>query len=240
MIRWCRLSLFTFIIFSANIGSALDWSKEALKLTGESDKARDQALKNLKREKKIKKTLKTELKGKKKSLALDVISALQYRGFIPQLLELAPNDETGAMYLTINTLLTPKNALKVIATYRERVGTETHPASIVVLLDTLGAIGSPLPQAQLEELLKNESFEVRSAVVSYVRSLVLRHKKKQYAVLLKKVLQTSPLQLRVQGIFLASELGKNYAGLKSDLKNICLKDYNKNVLEVCQERLKGI
>jgi hypothetical protein len=215
-----------------------DWSREALKLTGESDLSRDQALKALRKHPNIKKILKEQLHTSKRALALDVISALHFRNFIPTLLELAPEDEMGAMYLTINTLLTPKNAVKVIASYRNRLKSETHPASLAVLLDTLGALAVTLPEEQLKAFLKNDSFEVRSAVVSYLRSLVLRHKKRRYANLLKDVLVTSPYQLRIQAIYFASELeGESFASLKEDLHRICTKDYQKPVLKACQEKL---
>jgi hypothetical protein len=218
-----------------------DWSREALKLTGESDLSRDQALKVLRRHPNIKKILKEQLQTGKRALALDVISALHFKNFIPTLLALAPEDETGATYLTINTLLTPKNAVKVIATYRTRLASETHPASLTVLLDTLGALAVQLPEKQLQGLLKSDSFEVRSAVVSYLRALVLRHKKPRYAALLKDVLVTSPFQLRIQGIYFASELeSKSFASLKGELHRICTKDYQKPVIKACQEKLSSL
>lgn len=232
---------FFILCFSCNtLGSPhFDWSEEALKLTGESEQVRENALKKLKRHPKIKKLLKLHLKTAKKALALDVITALQDRSFVPLLLKLAPDDDTGGMYLTINSLITPQNAKKIISAYGRQVLVAKNPASQVALLDTLGMAGVALRPDKLAELLKNPSYEVRSAVMSYSRLMILKYKKKKYLDLLAPALQTSPYQLRLQTVYLISELGKPHRALKKDLKTLCGQDPNDEVRSSCLSLLAG-
>jgi hypothetical protein len=234
-------ALFAILLFCnvAPAAPAFDWAKEALKLTGESDLAREKALKKIKRHPKIKKILKAELQTSKKALALDVISALKYRHFVPELLRLAETDDTGAFYLTVNSLLTPKNARLVIDTYKKRLDTVTHPVSQVVILDTLGAVGSALPEDQIKSFLENRSPEVRSAALGYIRAMVLKTKKKSYASLMLKAFDEQPFQLRMQAVYLASEMDwKKFEKIKIDFKNRCDQDPYKEVRDACFEKLK--
>lgn len=238
-----------FLIFMAGTAQAapaapapsIDWAQEALRLTGESDLARDKALKNLRSIPKIKKILAAQLKTSKKALALDVIAALEYREFVPDLLKLAEFDNTGAFYLTINSLLNAKNAPLVIETYRARLSTISYPVAHVVILDTLGAMGASLPDKQIAQFLKNKSFEVRSSALDYVRSMLLRHNRRSYAPLLLEAFKDQPFQLRMQAVYAVSELDKEkFSEVKSNVKALCLNDLYQEVRDMCTERLKEI
>src|ERR1035437_1654974 len=85
------------------------WSREALRLTGESDAVHNRALTRIRRIPRIQEILRKELIGPQKALALDVISALPMRSLLPDLLELAKKDESGFFYLAANNLIAAKD-----------------------------------------------------------------------------------------------------------------------------------
>ena len=97
--------LFSFILITALFWEtpcgAWDWSRDAVRLTGESDYVREQALLRLKKHTNLALILRDQLQGPKQPLALDVVSALNMTELLPNLMQAAEKDENGFVYLAI-------------------------------------------------------------------------------------------------------------------------------------------
>ena len=189
----------------------IDWTIEALRLTGESDSIKKKATKNLLKIKNLKKLLQKELKGPRFHLALDVISSLGFEDFLPELLLLAKTDNSGVFYLSIDSLITPKNQKQIAQVYRERLlcakTCGVSPASEVLLLDTLVQIAGPLSPSELKQIFTANWYEVQSAVLSYVRVLLLRDASSSlYLSFVQLGLESPIIQLRWQSLYLIREL----------------------------------
>ncbi len=229
---------FLLVIFTGNLVFSREWTQDALRLTGESTEIRSGAIYRLKKKPGLKKMMRSELKGPRRELALDVIAALEWRDFVPELLQFAKKDETGISYLTINALLTSKNVTKIFETYRKRLADpDTFSLAQVIFLDSFGAMGSALNETEIKNLIKSPSFEVRVAVVDYLGAIRKTNKNFQIARLLKLTLEGSPYQLRLRTIYvvdeLRTELGKDF----QDFYQLCQKDSNAEVRELCNQKL---
>ncbi len=220
----------SFLIFFLSLKCLSgSWTREALRLSGGSDQTRRQALGQLRQQPHLHELLLKELAGPQRGLALDVISALEMRSFLPTLLEKAQTDESGFIYLTINTLLTMQNRDEVVAIYRQRLfcppACKTSPAAQVILLDALSFIHEKLPYNDLRLLLLSPGAwpEVKAAVVAYVREQTLEQNDNRYLPLLKIALADPSLQLREQTIYFIAELPKDMRRKRVvDLQNCAL------------------
>lgn len=208
------------VIFLGSIGAAgktkvvvKDWATEAVRMTGESDQVRERALRRLRKIPDLEATLKKELNGSKKALALDVISALEMRALLPDLLSTALTDETGFVYLTLNNLMTSKNRGELVPFYKKqllcRFLCATSGPSQVVILETLARLNEEIEVDELEKLFAKTSWpEVQGAIIDYSRYMVTKFKKEKYAVLLKKGLESETVQLQQQTLAVISEIPK--------------------------------
>lgn len=187
-----------------------NWSREALRLTGESASVREASLRRIKNIPRLHSLLRKELRGRRQALALDIIAALKLKAFVPELLRLAEKDCHGFVYHTINTLVTPANQARISKVYQRRLfnpGPQGIGPCQVVLLETLGILGHRLPTKDLETLLTTSSWpEVQGAVLNYARIAVLQDRRDEYVFLVTKALTAKSLQVRTQARFLAQEL----------------------------------
>lgn len=180
-------------------------------MTGESDEVRERALRRLRKIPDLENTIKKELNGPKKALALDVISALEMRSLLPDLLGAALNDETGFVYLTLNNLMTSKNRGELVPFYKKqllcRFMCKTSGPAQVVIIETLARLNEEIEVAELEKLFDKTSWpEVQGAILDYTRYMVTKFKKDSYAVLLKKGLEAETIQLQQQTLSVISEI----------------------------------
>ncbi len=204
------------------------WTDYALMLSGESLKARQQAISALLAYNNLELILKTALKTENKYLALDVISALKLKGFLEELLDLSNNDSEGFFYLTINTLIDEKNKTFIAKTYIDRLKSKKlSPSASAIIIETLGYWGAILEEKTLDELL-GKSFEERMAMLTYIRYLAYKYKRNNYSKLLLKTIKMEPYQLRIKTIFLISELG-----LPLLEERTCLNERNTEVRKIC-------
>lgn len=207
-----RVISFLFIaalFWSAPCG-AWDWSRDAVRLTGESDYVREQALNRLKKRPDLENILRQQLRGPKQPLALDVISALDMVELLPDLLQVAKKDENGFVYLAINNLMNSENKNKIVSIYEHHLfcpaSCQASGPAQVVILDTLSRLGESFSPQQIESLLASPWPEVRFSALNYVRTALLKRNQGQYLHLVKQALHGQPLQLREQALYLASEL----------------------------------
>ncbi len=228
--------------FAKAIKTKTDWTLEALRLTGESARVRDKAIHKLLKIPHLKKKLHLELKGPHRNLALDVISSLGFEDFLPELLSIAKSESSGIYYLSVNSLITNKNQKIIAGIYRERLvcgkTCGVSPAAEVLLLDTLAQISTPLAFEELKKIFDGGWYEVKSAVLNYVRVFLLKTPETiAYLPLLTWSLDSPIIQLRWQTIYLLRELPTSLrAGFIKSIKKCKLVDDPRtppDVLKLC-------
>lgn len=192
-------------------GNGPAWALEALRMTGESDAVRERALQRLRKMPGLENLLRQELSGARAGLALDVISALEIRSLLPDLLKSAREDQAGFIYLTLNNLMTSKNRRDLVRFYKKQVLCKflcqiSDPGKVVIL-ETLARLNEELAAEDLQDLYSDSKWpEVQVAILDYVRAAVLKHKKENYASLLKLGLNSEVRQLREQAQAIFNEL----------------------------------
>jgi hypothetical protein len=211
-----------------------DWDVLALRLSAESTASYERTIAKLRLVPQLETKLRAGLRGNKRYLAMDVISALQLTNLLPELVAGAEKDETGFFLNAINSLLNSRNVKFVSDLYRHRVfDSGSPPAARAVMLDTLGRLGTPLNVARLIALVDEDpSPDVKSAALYYARLMILRRARDDYLPVVTSGLRAQPFQLRVQALFLASELGP---AVRTRLSVNCAQDRNKEVRDVCRE-----
>lgn len=163
--------LFALMICACLEGRASQWV-ELTRRIGRSDADHRQAVAALKKIKGLEAELITALSGPDKYLALEVISELHLKGTLPRLLELAPTDENGAIYLTLSSLIDPTNAQSLERIFHGQLLRATAEGRSdvvkVILLDTLARFQTSLDVNLLHTLFVSPSPEVRHAVLYYL------------------------------------------------------------------------
>ena len=230
--------LYLLFFYFPAIAAVPNWVGQARQLIGVGDAERRAAVERLRGMRDLEDQLRKALHGEYKFYALDVISVLQQKIFLDELLKLAAKDENGAIYLAINTLLDEKNVPKVREVYRKRLDETANPptaASQVVILDTLTRMGVALSQDHLQRLLLSDSFEVRASALYHLEHRL--QKKSQDRELLSLVLgqlSASPYQQRLRALHCLLDLKK--AGLATGTyRKICQKDKHPEVKRACLE-----
>lgn len=151
-----------------------DWMALSSHLSGQSEAKRQSAIQSLKKIPDIRSILEAEASGPRKFHALEAISAMQLASALPKLKELGPKDESGAVFLTINTLTSDSN-LHEVADYYGKVWDEkrkdlSDPA-LIVLIDTFRTMRACLSEDSLVRLQAVRPAEVRSAILVYARGM---------------------------------------------------------------------
>jgi hypothetical protein len=189
---------------------ARSWSWLAGRLTGVSEEDRRGAIEQLRALPRLSDSLSAALAGPRRFLALEVISSLGLRDFLPALLTLSEHDRSGATLLTLNTLLDGHNVEGVARAYRDRLtrdgGRPRSATAAVIMLDTLGRLGVTLPDSTVRAFLESPSFELRSAALSYARYQILQFHAPRFLFAVETALRSHPYQLRLQADFLIADL----------------------------------
>jgi hypothetical protein len=239
-IRVACLAL-TCLFFSSR-SQALDWSKEAVRLTGESQAVRERAIRRLRKMPHLKELLRREIHGDHLAQALDVIATLELRDLLLDLLQFGTTDATGSVYSAINSLLNEKNLSTVLLTYRKRLlcdsTCQASPAAQVVILDTLARAGLNISADELTRLFNSSQYEVKSSTLDYVRSAIITHGQIELLPLVQSALHTNPWQLRLQSWYLVSELPPQIRIRLKISKEECAQEQNVEVRETCLGFLK--
>jgi hypothetical protein len=214
-----------------------DWTVWAKRFTGESIVTRNRAIQYFKKTKNLDSILRKKLQSDQQLLALDVIGTLRLKSLLPDLMQLSESDRTGMFYVTMNALITTSNKDAMTAFYLTRLGhRRTSTAARVVIIDTLNRLRVSIPKSLFKELLlEHSSPEVRGAALKYLRNLLRDDSSEATIGLLQKSLQDECLQLRVQALFIITELPKSLQiRFKNHLKS-CIKDPNNDMLRLCQK-----
>lgn len=213
------------------------WQREAEHIVGGGDRKMREAKKRLLRLPDLDAQLKVALNTPQRYLALDVIAALGKKSFIDDIVELSLKDTSGFPYLTLNTFIQSSNKKYFSDLYVSRLeDDQTSAASKVVLLDTLSRMHTLIDKDLVEELLfEDQSPEVRSAALSYVRHSLLTLKSDGYLYLFRRLLETEKLslQMKIQALYLYSELPRNLSSSLSGTKNLCSVQIPKDLKKVC-------
>ncbi len=219
------------------VPSDSSWTNFAVRLTGESDQVRLNSIRKLKSIPQLHTILEKALSGPDKYLAMDVISALKLKEFLPALIQHSTIDENGAFHLAMNTLIDSQNSDDMFQLYSDRLVKEEGLSVIarVVILDTLSRSGILLPENKLRKLMLELPFEGQSAVLSHARSGLMKRHLKGYLEIVQLALASSFFQLRIQALFLIQELsGPLQKSLERQLIP-CLSDPQKEVRALCQK-----
>ena len=242
---------------------SMSWTKWARRV-GQSESERAEAIKKLKSDPDLETMLTTALDGHDRALALDVISALGLENLLPTLLKRVIYDQDGFTTLTINSLLSDKNRDEILAVYKAHLSksTESTPvgpasspdqsrggyklsaANIVAMLEPLGRLGHELAKERIANLLTWSSPEIRSAALSYIRSVALDHHNHTYDTLIRPLLRASEFQLRLQAVSLLNELRKapdtllHIAG--DELENQCSREGDEKARLYCRSLLRPL
>src|SRR3954465_979925 len=111
------IATFFFLLCSIAFSSETDWRHHARRLSGYVQTTQREAVRWLKSQKRLEKKLVPALETRDRYLALDVIAELQMTSLLPELFKWTTRDESGAVVLTINTLLTPQTRDSIIEHY---------------------------------------------------------------------------------------------------------------------------
>lgn len=226
-----------------------NWSKWARDLTGESESVRQKSLKRLRAVKNLNQILANEVRapafrnGKintQKLLAFDVIAALKKKELLPLLMNESLRDPTGYTYHTMNTLLTVDNIDEVTRLYyRHLMNFPNSSAVKIALLDTLGRMGFELSLIELRRLNREATNEVKSALLSYLREIMILRNQVLYQELLPEFMTADSFEIRIQTLYLYEELLRENKMKIAKAGLVCEKDQNKTVQNFCL-KIRGL
>ena len=180
-------------------------------------------------------------KGKidtQKLLAFDIITALNKKELLPLLKNASLQDTTGYTYHTMNTLLTAENIDEMIQFYYRRLMNYPSSAAVkIALLDTLGRMGFEFSVAELRHLNRNASNEVKSALLTYLRQIMILRNRALYQELLPEFMVADAFEIRMQTLYLYEELLRGRKIKLSQASLSCDKDQNKTIQHFCRKIL---
>jgi len=215
------------------------WLSDARVLSGGSEEVRKNAIQRLKAMPKLESSLHSELEGKNRFLALDVISALKLKNFLDDLLRLAERDESGFFYNAIDSMIDSTNRERITTVYRSRVTDREQPwGSRVALYDSLARLNSILSPGVVEQSLQDPTPEIRAAALHYLRYSLLHWQNEDYLPMLELVLKKGSNKLKIQALFLISELSPAYKRRASAYLSSCRSDSNSEVRYYCLQCLQ--
>ncbi len=235
---WGFLGLFAVAVASSTAQAGAHWWDYARRFTGENDKVRENAIAELRKMPDLRAELKKALGTTEHFLALDVIQVLDLKGMTNDLLAFAEKDKTGYSYHVLNSLLEPKDYARVGQIYLERLDLpKTAPAAKMAILDSAARMELTLGGPRTERLLRDDSPEVRSSVLSLFRNELLRRNYQRGLDVLEKTIADPTFQIRIQTLFLVSELPPSLRranlGLIDGVLAKCKNDPNVSVKALC-------
>ncbi len=219
-----------------SFSSEPEWKTYAQRFTGESAWVREQAIHALKRIPDLDQILRNELQGKHRFLALDVISTLELRTLLPDLIRESESDVSGYTYHAMNALIHSQNRNEIALLYKKRLlSSRCSPAAKLALIDTLGRLHVSLSESQLRTLLKDPTIEVVSATLYYLREWILRLEQHEYIPLLEiPFRENAAFQIKLQALSLVSELPRKLQAQARSIATRCLSESHIEVREACR------
>lgn len=222
-------------------GTPAKWTDLARKV-GTSEDVRAQAIKELKNMKGLKGKLQKAIYTADRPLALDVISAMDLKDLIPELLLHVPADPDGFLTVAVNSMMNEKNQSEILASYSSSLESKNlpkvSPGAIVAMLEPLGRLSIKLPRTTLASLKEHSSPEVRSSTLYYLRIMSLRNHVNDNLDLVSDLLKAKEFQIRLQAVSVSAEIldqNKTSLGLRprSELKDLCSAEKAQQIKEAC-------
>jgi hypothetical protein len=231
-----KLLPWIFVPFFLAAAASPDWTRAARRLTGAGEDGRSAAIRTLKTTPGIEATLRDALQGDERFLALDAIVALKLETLYDDVLRASEQDRSGFFYLALDALVEPTGQAKLAQLYRERLATpKTSAASKVVILDSLIRMHESVHPDMLSDLLEDQSPEVRSAALYYLRGFLVSYRERELLPLLKRVLKSKlSRQRRIQALALVSELPEVDFEILRPLKISCSGDLPEALRTLCE------
>lgn len=237
------IALFAFlfsVITSSMAHAAATWTELAKKV-GESEDNRVSVIAQLRKVPALKAKLQKAIYTQNRPLALDVISALEMKELIPDLLLHVPADPDGFLTVAINAMMDPKNQTLILNSYTESLAVSELPkmssAAIVAMLEPVGRLAVVLARETLLALRDNRSPEVRSSLIYYLRIMAIRNHKFENLDMLSSLLKAAEFQIRLQVISVSSEIlvSGAHTGLpsRSDMKSVCESEKTASIKAAC-------
>lgn len=201
------LALVAFSLSPVPALAAAHWWDYARRFTGEDDKVRDAAVGSLRKIPTLNAELKKALGTTEHFLALDVITTLGLKEMMTDLLAFAEKDKTGYSYHVISSLIEAKDHDRVGHIYLDRIDNpKTSAAAKIAMIDAAARMEITIGPERTERLLKDESPEVRASVLSLFRTELLRRNFQRGLSVLETTIRDPAFQIRMQTLFLVSEL----------------------------------
>lgn len=196
--------------FGATEASAAERWTVLARRVGQSEEFRARAIRELKNRKNLSQELRRGLKTSDRPLALEVISALEVKSLVPDMIALVPSDRDGFLILGLNAMMTEKNQKQILATYSKQLTPQTFGAvsagALVAILEPYGRLGIKLPPDSADLLEKHKSPEVRGSLLYYVRVMALRHRNFDHVGVVDRMARATEYQLRYQAESIRREL----------------------------------
>jgi hypothetical protein len=194
-------------IFLGDARGAANWWDHARRFTGENEKVRASAISALRTNPNLRSELKKAFGTTEHFLALDVITTLGMKEMLPDLLTFAEKDKTGYSYHVISALIDVKDHDRIGQIYLDRLDNpKSTPAAKMAMLDAAARMEITLGPERTERLLKDDAPEVRSSVLSLFRTELLRRNYQRGLNVLETTIRDPAFQIRIQTLFLISEL----------------------------------
>ena len=217
--RFIRILIGTFVASAVFVGGATEasagpraqerWTVLARRV-GQSEDFRASAIRELRSRKNLSNELRKGLRSADRPLALEVISALNVKSLVPDMISLVPSDDEGFLILGLNSMMDASNRESILATYRLQLQPETlsrvSPGALVAILEPFGRLGIRLPRGSASSLEKHKTPEVRGALLYYARLMALRHQNFEYADVVERMTRATEYQLRLQAQSIEREL----------------------------------
>lgn len=231
--------LFAFLflaLFSSSgaLAAAPSWTDLARKV-GESEENRASVIAQLRHIPNLKSKLSKAIYTKDRPVALDVISALEMKEMIPDLLLHVPADPDGFLTVAVNSMMDSKNQKSILDSYVTNLSSPgVSNAAVVAMLEPLGRMNIALSREIVVGLSESPSPEVRSSLIYYLRIMALRNKRYDNLDLLASLLHAPEFQIRLQVVSVAHEIGAR-AGVPAvgEMKKVCEAEKTPSIRQAC-------
>ena len=226
--------LFAFLFSFSAFAEAPSW-KDLARKVGESEEHRAAVIAQLRKVPSLKTKLSQAIYSKDRPLALDVISALDMKELIPDLLLHVPADPDGFLTVAVNAMMDSQNQKRILDSYKDTLASSgVSFAALVAMLEPLGRMNVSISREVLLNLSVSASPEVRSAVIYYLRIMALRNKRYDNLDLLAGFLKSREFQLRLQAVSVAGEIGAR-AGVPAvtEMKSVCEAERTPSIRSAC-------
>jgi len=233
------LLLFSATCVSAFAATSTDFHTFVPSLSSDSESIRTWALEQLKKipPQDLDAQLKADLQSPHPNAALKVIRTLQQTSSLESVMSLAHKHPSTETYETLRSLLTPQNQNTISSLISQQLASDEAKltsGAVIVGLEILSLSSVDLPVTTARHFLTDKSYEVRIALVSYLRGLIKEGKTQPYLPLISDALVSSPYQLRLEAIEVAELLSKTQLSSLSSSLTKCSSDQNPEVQQKCK------